>query len=273
VHICRGRPRRPLAIIFCYPVSLSPEGGTVISNLSPAEVTRYALQMTLEGWGREAQERLKSSQILMAGASGLASATALYLLAGGIGTIRLVDDSRISLADLSHQVLFRERDLDKAKATVAEHRLKEINPFVTVASHVKALSEYNVFRLSAGCNLLIDASNNPGAGALLNLAAVRQKIPLVQAWVWEMTGCLATFWPGQGPCLACAFLEPPAPIRPALLGPLPGIIGTLQALEVLRILGGMEPGLLGRVLIFKGNEFKFIEKTIRTNPQCPVCGT
>lgn len=273
MHICRGRPRRPLAIIQCYPVSSSPEKGTVISNLSPAEVTRYALQMTLDGWGREAQERLKSSQILMAGAGGLASATALYLLAGGIGAIRLVDDSRVSLADLSHQVLFRERDLDKAKATVAERRLKEINPFVTVASHVKALSEYNVFRLSAGCNLLIDASNNPGAGALLNLAAVKQKIPLVQAWVWEMTGRLTTFWPGHGPCLACAFLEPPSTIRPALLGPLPGIIGTLQALEVLRILGGMEPGLLGRVLIFKGNEFKFIEKTIRANPQCPVCAT
>jgi molybdopterin/thiamine biosynthesis adenylyltransferase len=227
--------------------------------------------MTLDGWGREAQERLKSSQILMAGAGGLASATALYLLAGGIGAIRLVDNSRVSLADLSHQVLFRERDLDRAKATVAERRLKEINPFVTVASHVKALSEYNVFRLAAGCNLLIDASNNPGAGACLNLAAVKQKIPLVQAWVWEMTGRLTTFWPGHGPCLACSFLESPSTFRPALLGPLPGIIGTLQALEVLRILGGMEPGLLGRVLIFKGPEFKFVEKPIRANPQCPVC--
>jgi molybdopterin/thiamine biosynthesis adenylyltransferase len=229
--------------------------------------------MTLDGWGREAQERLKSSQILMAGAGGLASATALYLLAGGIGAIRLVDDSRVSLADLSYQMLFRERDLDKAKATVAEHRLKEFNPFATVASHVKVLSEYNVFRLSAGCHLLIDASNNAGAGALLNLVAVRQKIPLVQARVWEMTGRLTTFWPGQGPCLACAFLEPPSTIRPALLGPLSGIIGTLQALEVLRILGGMEPGLLGRVLIFKATEFKFIEKTIRANPHCPVCST
>jgi len=267
---CRERPPGPTPLVWCSPVGSLPERGTVISPLSPAEVTRYARQITLDGWGREAQERLKSSQILIAGAGGLASATALYLMAGGLGAIRLVDDSRVSLADLNHQVLFRERDLGKAKATVAERRLKEINPFVTVESQVKALSEHNVFRLTAGCNLLIDATNNAGAGSLLNLVAARQQIPLVHAWVWEMAGRLTTFWPGHGPCLACASLEPPS-TRPALLGPLPGIMGALQALEVLRILGGMGPALLGRVLIFKGTEFKFMDKTIRFNPQCPVC--
>jgi adenylyltransferase/sulfurtransferase len=242
-----------------------------ISYLSPAEVTRYARQITLDGWGREAQERLKSSQVLIAGAGGLASATALYLMAGGLGAMRLVDDSRVSLTDLNHQVLFRERDLGKAKATMAERRLKEINPFVAVESHVKVLSGHNVFRLAANCNVLIDASNNAGAGSLLNLVAARQQIPLVHAWVWEMTGLLTTCWPGHGPCLACAVLETPSNSRPALIGPLPGIMGALQALEVLRILGGLGPALLGRVLIFRGDQFKFTEKTIRSNPQCPVC--
>jgi adenylyltransferase/sulfurtransferase len=227
--------------------------------------------MTLEGWGRAAQENLKSSRILIAGAGGLASATTLYLIAGGIGAIRLVDDSRVSLVDLNHQVLFRERDLGKAKATIAQHRLKEINPFATVESHVKPLSQHNVFRLATGCDVLIDASNDPQAASLLNLVAVRQQIPLVHAWVWEMTGRLATFWPGQGPCWACASLDTPSSIRPALLGPLPGIMGSLQALEVLRIVGGMGPALLGRVLIFQGSRFHFSEKTIRPHPQCPVC--
>lgn len=227
--------------------------------------------MALDGWGRDAQERLKSSQVLIAGAGGLASATALYLLAGGVGTIRLVDETRVSLADLSHQVLFRERDLGKAKATVAAHRLKESNSFVVVESHVKELSEHNVFRLAAGCNVLIDASNNTEVGSLLNLVATREQIPLVHAWVGGMTGRLTTFWPGRGPCLACALMETPATLRPALLGPLPGIMGSLQALEVLRILGWLGPALLGRVLIFKGNQFKFTEKTIRSNPQCGVC--
>ncbi|MFA5111447.1 MAG: HesA/MoeB/ThiF family protein [Desulfobaccales bacterium] len=248
-------------------------GSAGSSLLSPAEITRYARQMSLQGWGREAQERLKASQVLIAGAGGLASATALYLLAGGIGGIRLVDDARVGLSDLNHQVLFRERDLGKAKATVAGHRLREINPFVMVETQVKVLSEHNVSRMAAGCALLIDASNNAAAGALLNLAAVRQKLPLVHAWVWGMTGRLTTLWPSHGPCLSCAFLETPSTIRPALLGPLPGIMGTLQALEVLRILGGLGPALLGRLLTFKGNQFEFTEKPLRPNPHCPACST
>ena len=264
------RPSGPIPNVTCCPVCPIRGKGTAISNLSPAEVTRYERQITLDGWGREAQERLKSSQVLIAGAGGLASATALYLMAGGLGAMRLVDDSRVSLADLNHQVLFRERDLGRPKAAIAECRLKEINPFVTVESQVKVLSQHNVLRLAANCHVLIDASNDAGAGSLLNLAAAKLHIPLVQAWVWEMTGLLTTFWPGRGPCLACASLETPSN-RPALLSPLPGIMGALQALEVLRLLGGLGPALLGRVLIFKGDQFTFTEKIIRSNPQCPVC--
>ena len=133
------------------------------SNLSPAEVTRYARQITMEDWGREAQERLKSSRVLIAGAGGLGAATALYLLAGGVGSISLVDESRVSLADLSHQILFRELDLGNAKAKVAERRLKELNPFALVDSQTKNLSENNVFRLTSGHHLLIDATNNAAA--------------------------------------------------------------------------------------------------------------
>jgi len=265
------QPSGPITHVQGFRVGPIPGRGTAISYLSPAEVTRYARQITLDGWGREAQERLKSSQVLIAGAGGLASATALYLMAAGLGAMRLVDDSRVTLADLNHQVLFRERDLGKPKAVIAERRLKEINPFVTVESHAKALSPHNLQRLAANCHVLIDASNNAGAGSLLNLAAARQQIPLVLAWVWEMTGLLTTFWPGRGPCLACPSLETPSNRHPALLSPLPGIMGALQALEALRLLGGLGPALLGRVLIFNGNQFNFTEKIIRPNPQCPVC--
>lgn len=236
-------------------------------------MTRYAGQMALEGWGREAQERLKSSQVFIAGAGGLALATALYLLAGGIGAVRLVDESRVTLADLNHQVIFQERDLGKAKVTVAAQRLRAINSFVTVESQIKEISEHNIFRLTTGCNLLIDASNSPKVGNFLNLVAVREQLPLVHGWAFETTGHLTTFWPGRGPCLACAALETPATLRPALLGPLPGIIGSLQALEVLRIQGGIGPALLGRVLTFKGNQFMFTETTIRTDPECPACAS
>ncbi len=243
----------------------------VINNLSPAEVTRYARQMALEGWGRECQEKLKSSRVLIAGAGGLASSVALHLLATGVGAIRMVDPSRITLSDLNDQVLYRERDLGKAKATVAERRLKDLNPFSLVEGQAKTISEHNISRLAANCNLVIDAMNNAPAGYLLNQAAVKFRIPLIHAWVWEMDGRLTTFWPGQGPCLACAFPEATNGNKPALMGPLPGILGALQALEALRILGGKGPGLLGRLLFFKGEHFAFSEKPVKANPQCLVC--
>jgi len=242
-----------------------------INNLSPAEVTRYARQMALDGWGREAQEKLKSSRVLIAGAGGLASSVALYLLSTGVGAIRMVDQSRVTLADLNHQVLYRERDLGKSKASVAERRLKDLNPFSLVEGQTKTISEHNISRLAGSCNLIIDAMNNAPAGYLLNQAAVKFRLPLIHAWVWEMDGRLTTFWPGQGPCLACAFPEASNGHKPALLGPLPGIMGALQALEALRILGGMGPALMGRLLIFRGDQFLFHEKPVKTNPQCLVC--
>ncbi len=241
------------------------------SNLSPAEITRYAQQMTLDGWGREAQERVKSSRVLIVGAGGLGSAAALYLLAAGVGAIRLVDSSRVNLADLSQQVLYREQDLSKAKATVAQRRLKDLNSFTLVEAAVKTLSPHNVSRLTSGCQVLLDDTNNLAAGLILNQAAAKLRLPLVHAWVWDMDGRLTTYWPGRGPCLTCSFQETSASCRPALLSPLPGILGTLQALEALRILGGLDAALRGRILCFNGTGFQFTEKFLKPNPQCPTC--
>jgi len=241
------------------------------SILSPAEVSRYARQMALDGWGREAQERLKASRVLIAGAGNLGSAAALYLQAGGIGALRLVDGSRVGLQDLTHQILFRERDLGKSKAVIAENRLRELNPFVLVESRAKTLTEHNVTRLASGCSLLIDAMNNSPAGLLLNQAAAKLRLPLVHGWVWETSGRLATFWPGKGPCLACAFPEASSAGDAALMGPLPGILGALMALEALRILAGLGPALLGRILSLTGDQLRLTEKPVKLNPQCPVC--
>jgi molybdopterin/thiamine biosynthesis adenylyltransferase len=242
-----------------------------ISNLSPAEVARYAPQISLEGWGREAQERVKSCRALIAGAGGLGTAAALYLLAGGLGAIRLADHRRVSLADLSHQVLYREQDLGKAKATAAQRRLQEVNSFALVEAQVKALSPHNLLRLASGCQVLLDATNDTAAGLILNQAAIKLRLPLVQARVWRLQGRLATFWPGQGPCLACSSLEAVGEGPDAFLSPLPGILGALLALESLRLLGGLAPALLGRILLFDGNDFQFKEELVRCNPQCPSC--
>jgi molybdopterin/thiamine biosynthesis adenylyltransferase len=252
---------------------LSQLGVMMISNnLSPAEMTRYSLQIAMEGWGRDAQERVKSAKVLIAGADGLSSAVAQYLITTGVGALRIVDPSRVSLADLNANILFRERDLGKSKATVTERRLKEINPFVTVEGQAKAINDNNIFRVAAGCQLLIDTRRDPENGYLLNQAAVRYKLPLLYAWVKEVDGVLATFWPGQGPCLACAFPEALPASSPALMGPLPGVLGALMALEALRILGGYPAALLGRRLTFQGRSFTFKDEPLSANPRCPVCG-
>ncbi len=236
-------------------------------------MSRYARQITLEGWGREAQERLKASRVLIAGAGGLGSAAALYLLASGVGAVRLADSSRVSLSDLNHQVLYREQDLGKAKAAIAASRLKEINPFALVEPQVKAISSHNISRLTTDCHLLIDATNNSTAAFILNQAAARLRHPLVHAWVWDLNGRIATFWPGHGPCLACSALEIYRSGRPSLLGPLPGILGALQALESLRILGGLGSSLCRRILFFDGSSFSFKERAPEPNPKCPICQT
>jgi len=241
------------------------------NNLSPAEVTRYSLQIAMDGWGREAQERLKSTRVLIAGAGGLAAAVALHLLATGVGALRLVDPSRVSLSDLNATVLYRERDLGKTKATIAERRLKELNPFAQVEGQGKSVSEHNVHRLASGCQLLIDAMNRPPTGRLLNLAAVKHRLPLVHAWVGDMDGVITTCWPGQGPCLECLLPDGAPERKPALMGPLPGIIGALAGLEALRILGGWGPALMGRLLIFQGDRFAFVEKKLPKSPTCPAC--
>jgi molybdopterin/thiamine biosynthesis adenylyltransferase len=182
----------------------------ISNNLSPAEVTRYSLQIAMEGWGREAQERVKSSKVLIAGADGLSAAVALHLLTTGVGALRIVDPNRVSLADLNANALFRERDLGKNKATITERRLKEINPFVTVEGQAKTINENNVFRVAAGCHLLVETRRDPASGYLLNQAAVRYKLPLLYAWLSEVDGSLATFWPGQGPLPGLCLSRRPA---------------------------------------------------------------
>jgi molybdopterin/thiamine biosynthesis adenylyltransferase len=192
-------------------------------------------------------------------------------MAAGVGALRLVDNSRVNLADLGHQMLFREQDLGKAKAAAAERRLKDLNSFTLVESLVKVISAHNVSRLTSGCQVLLDATNNSLAGLILNQAAAKLHIPLVSARVWNLDGCLTTYWPGHGPCLACSAQETYNSGPPALLSPLPGILGALQALEALRILGGLGAALLGRLLYFHGSSFNFTEKPLRLNSRCPTC--
>lgn len=240
--------------------------------LSPAERARYTRQLALPEWGLTAQERLKTARVFIAGAGGLACIVAGYLIAAGVGRIRIVDNERIMLQNLHHQLLYREKDLERPKAVIVERRLKAINPFAAVEALVRKISEHNVFRLSTGYDVLVDALNNFSTLRLLNRAAIKQKLPLVHAAVTGWRGRLTTFWPGCGPCVECVFPLLPPDNAPGLLGPLSGILGSLQGLEVLRILGGLRPALVGRMLLFDGQGFRFTEQGLEINPHCPACG-
>ncbi|MBM4273313.1 MAG: HesA/MoeB/ThiF family protein [Deltaproteobacteria bacterium] len=245
------------------------------SSLSPAEVSRYHRQISLAFWGLEAQERVKSSRVLMAGAGGVASCAAVYLIAGGLGAMRLVDQSRVSLSDLNHHILYRERDLGKPRAATAESRLKELNPFAIVESRDKTISGHNISWLTKGCHLIVDALNQTQVGEILNQAAVRRGIPLIVVQMQGTKGHLTTFWAGNGPCRACVFPEPPisnvTARGQARLGPVSGILGTLVALEALCILGGLGPALCGRMLTFDAADFLFTQTFLRADSRCPVC--
>jgi len=245
--------------------------GLISGNLSPAELSRYARQIDLEHWGLVAQEKLKASRVFIAGAGGVASSLAVYLMTAGVGRIRLVDKTRITLHSLNCQIFYREKDLGKAKATIAEKRLAEVNPFVEVEALEKKLSDQNVLKLTDGFDLLVDTLNDYPAQKLLNRAAVAHRVPLVHSAVGGLRGQISTFWPGKGPCLACAFPEAPRDLPAGLLAPLTGIIGSLMSLEILRILSDMGPALLGRLLAFDGNAFLVSEKLIPIDPCCPAC--
>jgi molybdopterin/thiamine biosynthesis adenylyltransferase len=239
--------------------------------LNPAESARYAPQLEMLQWGHKAQEKLKLARIFIAGAGGLATALATYLVAAGVGRLRIVDSNKIALQNLHCQLFYREKDLGKAKAVIAEKRLREVNSFVDIEGMEKNITEQNVLKLTEGFDLLINGLNNPLAQRILNWAAVQYQLPLIHATIGGMSGSLTTFWPGRGPCLECVLTNLPPTEAPGVLAPLTGIFGSLQAHEALMIAGGLGPALLGRLIEFDGRLFHFVEKRLSVNPACLIC--
>ncbi len=172
----------------------------LFGNLSPAEITRYEKQLHLTDWGVDAQEKLKSSRVFIAGANGLVTAAAFSLVAAGVGHLRVVDASRVSLQDLGDQMLYRERDLNKPKVPVLRQRLQEANPFSEIEGLERKISEHNAVKIIQGADLLLVDLNEGETAAVLNRAAIKSQIPLILAWTQEMRGFIITLKPGQGLC-------------------------------------------------------------------------
>lgn len=248
------------------------------AGLSREELHRYARHLALPGVGREGQERLKEARVLCVGAGGLGSPVALYLAAAGVGTLGVADADAVDLTNLQRQVLHGTPDLGRAKVESATERLAAINPHVRVVSHPVRLTRANALQVLGDYDVVVDGTDNFPTRYLVNDACVLLGKPNVYGSVFRWEGQVSVFATPGGPCYRCLFREPPPPglvldcAEGGVMGVLPGIVGSLQALETLKLLLGTGDSLAGRLLLFDALELTWREVAVRRNPECPVCG-
>ncbi len=242
-----------------------------MAELGVEEARRYDRQLRVLGSDR--QLLLKKSHVLVVGAGGLGSAVLYYLTAAGIGRITVVDNGVIELSNLNRQILYTTKDVGKHKIDVLKKKLKELNPYVEIVGIKERFNDILAERLIPKVDVVVDALDNWETRFIVNKYCVRYNKPLVHAGVEESYGQLLTIVPGRGPCLQCVFPRKPRVKTPIpVLGPLPGILGALEALEVIKLLTGYGKPSIGKLLLFDGFHMSFMEVEVKRNPKCPVCG-
>jgi sulfur-carrier protein adenylyltransferase/sulfurtransferase len=245
-------------------------------ELSESELRRYARHLVIPEIGVEGQTLLKQASVLIAGAGGLGSPLGMYLAAAGVGKIGIADFDNISFSNLQRQVLFSDGDKGHSKAEIAKERLLEINPGIEIHSHNIKLSAENALDIVKEYNVIADGTDNFAAKYLLNDACVLLGKPLVYGSVLKFEGQAAVFDSKIGPCYRCLYPEPPDNVpscdEAGVMGVLPGIIGSIQANEVIKIIIGKGKLLTGRLLMLNSLDMKFKELSFDKNPHCTVCG-
>ena len=245
--------------------------------LSDQQKLRYSRHLLIPEVGSAGQAKLLGSKALLIGAGGLGSPASLYLAAAGVGTIGIVDFDVVDLSNLQRQVVHTTDRVGEKKVESARRTLTALNPDVTVVAHEEMLVADNVERIIAGYDVILDGTDTFETRYILNDAAVAAGIPVVHASVFRFEGQLTTFVPYEGPCYRCLYPTPPPPeLAPGcsvagVLGVVPGIMGLLQANEVLKLLLGIGETLAGRLLLFDALETEFTELKLRRDPACPVC--
>jgi molybdopterin/thiamine biosynthesis adenylyltransferase/rhodanese-related sulfurtransferase len=248
------------------------------ATLTDAQLRRYSRHLLIPEVGIKGQARLLDSKVLLIGAGGLGSPAALYLAAAGVGTIGIVDFDVVEESNLQRQVLHSTERLGAKKVDSAAQTLRALNPDVQVIGHDEVLGDDNVERLIAGYDAILDGTDTFEVRYTLNDAAVRAGIPVVHASVFRFEGQLTVFSPGIGPCYRCLYpTAPPPELAPGcsvagVLGVVPGIMGLLQANELIKLLLGIGEPLIGRLLIFDALDATFTELKLRRDPACPACG-
>ncbi len=240
--------------------------------LTPAELRRYDRQMMIDGFGQAGQERLKSSQVAVAGVGGLGTAASLYLAAAGVGRLVLLDSDEVELSNLNRQILHWTDDVDRPKVSSAAAKLERLNPEIEIRPSKERITASSAAGMIAGCDLVVDAMDNFATRRLLSRACVEWGVPFIYGGVNGLIGMTTTMIPGRTACLDCLFPnDPPSDVFP-VLGTTPGIIACLQATEAVKYLVGLGQLLTDRLLIYNGLDMDFKVVNISRNPSCPVCG-
>jgi molybdopterin/thiamine biosynthesis adenylyltransferase/rhodanese-related sulfurtransferase len=249
-----------------------------LPELTQHEIYRYSRHLILPHVGVEGQRRLKSARVLIVGAGGLGSPAALYLAAAGVGRIGLVDFDTVDETNLQRQILHGTAAVGRSKLESAAERLRDLNPHVDLVLHEARLTSANAMGLLRDWDVVVDGSDNFPTRYLVNDACVFLGIPYVYGAVFRFDGQVSLFATLGGPCYRCLFRDPPPPeLVPScdeagVLGVVPGIIGTLQALEAVKLLMGAGEPLAGRLILFDALTTAFRELTVHRDPACPVCG-
>jgi sulfur-carrier protein adenylyltransferase/sulfurtransferase len=249
------------------------------ASLSNEEILRYSRHLIMPEVGMEGQQKLKAARVLCIGAGGLGSPLALYLAAAGVGTLGIVDFDVVDFTNLQRQIIHSTADVGRKKLESAAEKLRAINPFLNIRTFETKLTSENALELFAEFDIIADGTDNFPTRYLVNDACVLTGKPNVYGSIFRFEGQASVFATKQGPCYRCLYPEPPPPglvpscAEGGVLGILPGLVGVMQATEVIKLILGKGEPLVGRLLLIDALGMKFRELKLRKNPSCPVCGT
>jgi sulfur-carrier protein adenylyltransferase/sulfurtransferase len=248
------------------------------TSLSPSEMGRYSRHLLLDEVGIEGQLRLKNARVLIVGTGGLGSPIALYLAAAGVGTIGLVDMDTVDLSNLQRQIIHNTSTVGQLKVDSAKKSLSQLNPDIIINTYNQKFSSENAINIAENYDIIIDGTDNFPTRYLVNDVSVFLGIPNIYGSIFKFDGQVSVFWPGKGPCYRCLYPEPPPQglvpncAEGGVIGVLPGIVGTIQANEAIKVILGTGHPLVNRLLLLDALEMEFREMQISRRATCEICG-
>jgi molybdopterin-synthase adenylyltransferase len=239
--------------------------------LSQDELARYDRQIMIPEIGLKGQERLKNARVFIAGAGGLGSPVTLYLAAAGVGTLVIADNDRVDISNLNRQILHWQKNIGSKKVESAREKINSFNEHIKVEIIDETINDDNISGLTHGCDAIVDAMDNIATRFVLNRVAIKQRIPFFHGAVSGLEGRVTTIIPGKTACIGCMYRSDTKSGKFPVLGVTPGLIGIIQATEVIKYLTNMGELLLNRLLIYDGMDLRFREFKLNRNPECREC--